>query len=170
MARRVVFCIMVLLFGVVCVKSVCAGEEATPEEVYRMVVKASEVLQVMGAEAIPEFNDPKGEFVWKDSYVFVADCTVPTAVAHPFIPALVGPDQSNLQGAQGHYFVADLCKATEDPNGGWTEYWWPKPGYPRDQAFRKISFSIDVPGQPYQLSAGIYNEAMSVDELNATLR
>jgi cytochrome c len=169
MVRRFFVCAIICVLSLAVVKPVCAGESATPEEVFEMVVRASEVLQIMGEEALPEFNDPKGEFVWKDSYVFVADCSVPTATAHPFIPALIGPDQSNLQGTRGNYFVADLCKATESPNGGWSEYWWPRPGFP-DQDFRKISFSIDVPGQPYQVSAGIYNDSLTVEELNQILR
>ncbi len=168
--RKKVLIMGICMFGFLGFQSVQAGEEASPEEVYEMAVKAADVLDIMGEEALPEFNDPDGEFVWKDSYVFVADCSVPTAVAHPFIPELVGPDQSTLEGTRGNYFVADMCEAAEHPNGGWTEYWWPRPGYPDGEDFRKITFAINVPGQPYQVSAGIYNEEITIEELNETMR
>ncbi len=170
MVKTFLIGIGICIFSLFAAVPVHAGENATPEEVHEMVVKAADVLRVMGEEALPEFNDPNGEFVWKDSYVFVADCSVPTAVAHPFIPELVGPDQSELQGTRGTYFVAELCRVAEHPNGGWFDYWWPRPGYPDDEDFRKISFSINVPGQPYQVSAGIYNDDMTIDELNEILR
>ena len=49
-----------------------AQDKATPTEVYEQVNKASEMLTQLGEEGLPAFNDdPKGEFVWKDSYVFV---------------------------------------------------------------------------------------------------
>jgi cytochrome c len=43
--------------------------KATPKDVYDIVLKAYEVVKALGDEALPAFNDPKGEFLYKDTYV-----------------------------------------------------------------------------------------------------
>ncbi len=147
-----------------------AEDTATPQEVYQKVIQASEVLEALGEDALPEFNNPEGEFVWKDSYVFVTECSKWTVAAHPFAPQLIGQDLENLQDKEGNYFFQNFCRVAKDPNGGWTAYWWPKPGHPEDELFRKISFTIQVPNRPYQVTAGIYNDEVTVEELNTTLK
>jgi len=34
---------------------------------------------------------------------------------------------------------------------------------------RKVSYALDVPGQPYQVIAGIYEPILSIGDLNAML-
>ncbi|MFO7861594.1 MAG: hypothetical protein R6U41_10260 [Desulfosalsimonas sp.] len=57
----VVFC----SFGFI--HSAIAEERATVEEIYEMCIKAANVLEVLGHDALSEFNNPEGEFVWKYS-------------------------------------------------------------------------------------------------------
>ncbi|MCB2184981.1 MAG: cache domain-containing protein [Deltaproteobacteria bacterium] len=58
-----------------------------------------------------------------------------------------------------------MCDGAKDPKGRWVEYMWPrKKG---EQPSRKIAFIIQVPGQPYQVAAGIYNDTITLDELNS---
>ena len=56
----------------------------------------------------------------------------------------------------------------KDPNGVWVEYWWEKLG--EEKPARKISFMVQVPGQPFQVTAGIYDDSTSVEELNKSLK
>lgn len=145
---------------------VLAGESATPQEIYAKVIEAAGVLEELGAEGLAAFKDPKGEFVWKDTYVWVMDCANWTLFAHPLMPELVGKDLKMLKDKKtGRLFFQEMCGATKSPQGGWTEYWWPKPGQPKDKIFRKISFAIQVPNQPYQVAAGIYNDTMTIEDL-----
>ena len=58
------------------------AETATPEEIYEGVLKGAEVLQSLGEEGLVAFNDPKGEFVWKDTYVQVYKCEAKQIVGH----------------------------------------------------------------------------------------
>jgi signal transduction histidine kinase len=147
------------------------GEQASVEEVYDMVLKAANVVEQLGDEALKEFNNPKGEFVWKDTYVWVLDCSVPTNAAHPFRPDLVGKDLTELKCKKtGKLFFQEFCKIGKNPNGGWVEYWWAKAGQPKDQLFRKITFVIQVPGSKYQVAAGIYNDSVTIKELNETAK
>jgi hypothetical protein len=149
----------ILMFG----STVWAGERATPKDVYELVVKAYEVLSTLGEDALPAFNDPKGEFVYKDTYVYVLQCPE-YVVAHPFaIDKLKGRDLSNVYPHQ-----KTLCEGDKNSFGGWVEYEWPKPG--SDNPERKISFVLQVKGTPYTVSAGIYNSDLTIAQLNGTIR
>ena len=135
---------------------------AAPEDVYKLVLTAYEVVKALGEESFPAFNDPKGEFVYKDTYVFVQRCPN-EMMAHPFaLDKLKGVDLNKFP------FNASICEATNQPSGGWIEYDWPKPG--ETTPSRKVSFAIKVEGTPYSVIAGIYNDTASIDDLNKTLR
>ena len=136
-----------------------AGDKATPEDVYRLVMNAHTVLTQLGDEALPAFNDPKGEFVFKDTYVFVQQCPK-TMAAHPFaMEKLRGKDLSKITPI----INKKMCDAAKNPNGEWIEYKWPKPG--EENPVRKISFILPVEGTPYMVAAGIYNETVSLESL-----
>ena len=137
--------------------------QATAEDVYNLVLKGYEVVQTLGEESFPAFNDPKGEFVYKDTYVLVQICPS-KMVAHPF--ALQKLKDVDLTKATN--FNAQLCEAADQPGGSWEEYYWPKPG--ETEPSRKISYGIKVEGTPYTIFAGIYSDTAKVDELNKTLR
>jgi signal transduction histidine kinase len=57
------------------------------------------------------------------------------------------------------------CEAGRKPGGGWFEYPFPKPG--AREPSRKISFVLAVPGTPYVVGAGVYDEKITLDELEA---
>lgn len=136
-----------------------AGDMATPADVHKLVVSAYDVVKVLKDEALPAFNDPKGEFVYKDTYVFVLQCPQ-YVVAHPFaLEKLKGKDLR-----KDFPFQVSLCEAGKDSDGSWVEYEWPKPG--STEPSRKVSFSIHVAGTPYTVVAGVYNDTDSIEDLN----
>lgn len=149
-----------------------AGDGATPREVIAKVQEAADVVKEQGEAAFAEFNDPEGRWVWGGTYVWVQECgedsLSPTLVTHPVKPALIGKDLSRLKDKNGVYFFLEFCEVCKNPNGGWVEYQWPKPG--EKQASRKISYIIDVPGTPYEVGAGIYDEDVSLEELNRMIQ
>ena len=137
--------------------------KATTEDVYNLVLKAFEVVQSLGDEALPAFNDPKGEFVFKDTYAYVERCPN-EMVAHPFAMAkLKGVDLS-----KSFAFNNKLCVASDNPMGGWAEYNWPKPG--ETEPSRKVAYGIKVDGTPYTIFAGIYSDTAQIEDLNKSLR
>ncbi len=142
-----------------------AGENATPQEVFEMVLKGATVMENLGEEGLEAFNDPKGEFVWKNTYVQVYNCDARQTVGHPNASYLKFTPEAwwKVQDKKGIYLTRLLCEASKDPYGGWVEYWWPKSG--ETEPSRKITFIIQVPGQPYQVSAGIYDDTVSIEEL-----
>ena len=92
----------------------------------------------------------------------------PSLVTHPIKPKLIGKDLSKLKDKNGNYFFIQLCEATKNPKGGWVEYLWPKPGEKKHS--RKISYCRNIPGTPYEAGAGIYNDSITLDELEKLLK
>lgn len=143
-----------------------AGETATPQEIFDMVIKGVSVLESLGDEGLQAFNDPKGEFVWKDTYVQVYNCDASKIVGHinPKLLEWSTDTFQTLKDVKGNSITKLICEAAKNPQGGWVEYWWPKPG--EKEPSRKITFVIQVPGKPYQVSAGIYDDKITIAELD----
>lgn len=139
-----------------------SSDKATTQDVYDLVLKAYDVVKNLGDKSLEAFNDPKGEFVFKDTYVYVMKCPSEMA-AHPFA-------MDQLKGTDLNKFPhnASICEAAKNPSGGWIEYMWPKPG--EKEPSRKVSFAIKVEGTSYQVVAGIYNDTDKIEDLNKTLR
>ncbi len=141
-------------------------DAATAEGVIAKVHEAAKYLHDKGQAGFPDFNK-NARWVWKDSYVFVYSCRDNRMIAHPLRPDLVGKPILQMEDDKGNLLFQKLCDASKQPGGGWVEYWWPKPG--EAKASRKISYtqSTEVSFQPdVRVGAGIYDETMSVEELN----
>lgn len=147
-----------------------AEETATPKEVFDMVVKGAYLLENLGEEGLAAFNAQNGELTWKDTYVQAYNCGERQIPGHPS-PAVreFTPEKFwSLQDANGVFICREICAAAKNPNGGWIEYQWPKRG--EDTPSRKITFVVQVPNTPWQVSAGIYDDKVTLEELNKTLK
>ena len=145
--------------------SVQAGEmeSATAAEVVEKVTAASAALSEAGEAGLADFQGDN-QWAWKDTYVFVYDCEADQAVAHP---TLTGKPIMHIKDkADKELFVA-LCAAGNQEHGGWVSYMWPKPG--AEEPSQKVSYAMSVPNTTYQVSAGIYDDAASVEKLNKML-
>ncbi|PIE82875.1 MAG: calcium:proton antiporter [Candidatus Contendobacter odensis] len=141
-------------------------QAATAKEVIAKVHAAAKYLHNKGQAGFPDFNN-NADWVWKDSYVFIYSCRDNKMIAHPLRPDLVGKPVLQMEDDKGNLLFQELCKASSKANGGWVEYWWPKPG--EGKASRKISYTqrTEVSFQPdVRVGAGIYDDTMSVEELN----
>ena len=161
--------LFVVLFGVVVSvflnSPLQAGDSATAQEVVQKVNEAIAYVGKTGKSKFTEFNDQKGKWEWGGTYVFVMKCEpFPSLVTHPIKPKLIGRDLSKLKDKTGNYFFIQLCDVTKNPKGGWVEYLWPKPG--EKKSSRKISYCRNIPGTPYQAGAGIYDDSISLEDLN----
>ena len=160
-------CLFLLVLGTA--GPVLAGEKASAEDVYNLVLAAASTLEQLGENGLVAFNSD-GEFSVKDTYVWVINCEAQRIVAHPN-NKLIGLDitkiiDKNTDESKRKALVMELCQCVKNPNGLWTEYWWEKLGAPEPS--RKIAFTLQVPNQPYQVSAGIYDDILTVAELNGT--
>lgn len=165
----IVTAVLAALMMAVAVGTVAAEEMATPEEVIAKVKEAADFLSKNGEAGLAQFNDPKGPWVYKDTYVFVTDCSKDEMVGHPMSGVLGAKLSGIMDKKDGTIPVGkNLCEAAKNPNGGWVEYFWTKLG--SEEPVRKISYMLKVPGQPYEVGAGIYDETKSLDELNGMIK
>ncbi len=144
-----------------------SAEKATAKDVIKKVKQAAKFLQKHKKNGLKEFNKKNGRWVFKDSYIFVFSCSNGEIMGHPIKPQLVGKKLLSLKDIKGNLFFVQMCNSSKKKNGGWTEYWWPKPGEKKPS--RKISILMKVKGTNYQIGAGIYNDSKSVNELNKLL-
>ncbi|HEV8524688.1 MAG TPA: cache domain-containing protein [Terriglobales bacterium] len=162
----VVLGVAILVFAL---SSLAVGQEkATPQEIVNKVQQAASTL-AKSAEAKPgeasltQFNQKDSPWVWKDSYIFVLDCSKPALAAHPIKPELIGKDVTTMKDTKGNAFFGQLCDATKKPSGVWVEYWWPKPG--ATEGSRKISYALKAGNTPFVVGAGIYDDNISIQQL-----
>ncbi len=140
-------------------------DKASPQEVVEILKKAADLVAKDKDAGLAVINDKNGGFVLKNTYVFAYDCSNGTVVAHPIRPHLIGKKFMALKDIKGNYFFVQMCEAAQRGKNEWVEYWWPKPDEKKPS--RKISLLINVPGiTGVQLAAGIYDDNISVQELN----
>ena len=163
----------VLMVFVACVSllpvsSGCAEEKATPREVMEKVREAAVYMQAAGERGLLDFASRESRWVWKDTYVWVLKCSDMTDAAHPINPKLVGRNLAGLKDVAGNYLFIQMCEAAKKSKGAWVEYWWPKVGEKKPS--RKVAYVLQVTGSPYQVAAGVYDDNISLDELNRMLQ
>ncbi len=159
--------------------SLAAAEEAaTPQDVIAKVKEAAAYLAKTGESGLKTFDSAESPYVWKDTYVFVYDCAGGIAyVAHP-VPATKPQKLDEDEDATGRLVGREFCKAATRPGGGWVEYMWWKPVKAEStkqlvyakKISRKVTYMLSVEGQPYEVGAGVYNDTLTVEELNALLK
>jgi len=144
------------------------ADAATAAEVVSKVREAAQYLNAKGLAGFADFNNNKdSRWVWKDSYVFVYSCLDDVMIAHPLRPDLVGKPILQMRDDKDHPLFQDMCKAAGNPDGGWVEYWWPKPG--EAKASRKISYVHSAPvsfKSDIQVGAGIYDDTLTPADLS----
>jgi signal transduction histidine kinase len=139
-------------------------EKATAQEIVNKVHEAASALASSGEAGLAQFNQKEGQWVWKDTYVFVLDCSKPTIAAHPIKPDLIGKDITSMKDTKGTAFFGQLCEATKKPSGVWVEYWWPKPG--EKEGSRKVSYALKAGNTPFVVGAGIYDDKATIEDLS----
>ncbi|MHC8493152.1 methyl-accepting chemotaxis protein [Thalassospira sp. SM2505] len=116
-------------------------------------------------EAIAQFHEiaGSGKYDGDIGYFFVFAKDGMTEM-HGANPALVGKNLGTLQDSAGNYFIRDLIKAGNNPKGGFSSYYWPKPGEDKDKTFEKMSYAHPLPWGTI-IGTGIY-----IDDVDAVFR
>ncbi len=132
-----------------------AGEKATTEECVQKAREAAAMINARGLdEAIKMIGDPKGPFVWKDSYVFLMDLNG-KMLAHPMRPELTQYEHVFLQtDATGKAIFVHFVNIAKNPGQGWVDYMWPKPG--KKSPSKKVTYIYKVPTKDLLVGAGVY--------------
>jgi cytochrome c len=142
-------------------------DHATAQEVVAKVREAASTLSK--TSDLAQFNQKSGPWVWKDTYVFIQDCSKKTMAAHPIKPEMIGQDLASVKDAKtGKSIYPDTiayCTMVQDsPSGIWGDYWWPKPG--ATEPSRKVTYHLAAKGTPYIVNAGVYDDKATIAELS----
>ncbi|CAN2039868.1 Double Cache domain-containing protein [Candidatus Magnetomoraceae bacterium gMMP-15] len=151
--KRIFTLTLVVLFALCLTNNAIAG--ASKEEVMTKCKEAADFFIKNGLEAAKqEINNPKGIFVWKDTYVFILDMDG-IIRAHPIKPKLIdNPKMMRLKDINGKLFFYDFVNVAKEQGQGWVDYMWPKPGEKKPS--HKNTFIYRIPGTDYVMGAGIY--------------
>jgi len=104
-----------------------AADKGSADDAVALVKKAAAHLNGAGKDkAMADFNDPKGQFVVKDLYVFVNDMNGNT-LAHGGNPKLVGKNVMDLKDADGKPFIREMYDVAKSKGKGWVDYKWVNP-------------------------------------------
>jgi hypothetical protein len=107
--------------------NVAAQELASPAEAEAMFDRAMAYVEENGLEAAREaFNDPEGEFIDRDLYVFCIDYDGLRTAFGPN-PAHVGRDVMSLQDRDGRPIVPGMIEVAQTGERRVFEYTWPNP-------------------------------------------
>lgn len=99
---------------------------ATPDDAKALVKEAVAFVKANGKEkALAEFNNPKGQFVRGDLYVFAVDFNG-VMVAHGANQALIGKNMMDAKDPDGVAYIAKFVEAGKQ-GSGWVDYKWPNP-------------------------------------------
>ncbi len=94
------------------------------------VKAAAALLRRQGRAAFPALRDPKGRFVFHETYVFV-DTTAGVELVNPAFPEVEGRKLMDLRDVAGKPMVRDYIALALRQGSGWTTYLWPQPGASR---------------------------------------
>ncbi len=83
-------------------------------------------------------------------------------VMHGANAALTNKPMGDTKDPTGTFFIRNLVEVGLKPGGGFSSYFWPKPGEDKDLTFEKLSFSQTLPWG-HVIGTGIYID--DVDEI-----
>ena len=151
--KKIATITLVLLLGIGLVGTAIA-ENATQAECIAKSKEAAQMINDKGLDAaISEINNKNGQFVWKDTYVFLMDLDG-TMLAHPIKPSLIGKNLLATPDTEGKMFFVDFVEVAKNQGEGWVDYMWPKVG--QEGPSPKTSYIYRVPGKNLLVGAGIY--------------
>lgn len=125
---------------------------ATQEEAKEMVERAAEYIKTHGKEkAFMEFNNPEGEFIKGELFIFAQDYNG-VMLAYGGNPALTGKCLIDDKDAAGKYLGRGMIEMAKRDGNGWFEYPYLNPYINKVQ--QKITY-IKAMGD-YYIACGVY--------------
>lgn len=104
-----------------------SADKGTAAEATTLVKKAADYLKANGKEkAFAEFNNPKGQFIDRDLYIFVFDLNGKT-LAHGTNSKLLDKNMIDLKDADGKHFIKEFIEVANTKSKGWVDYKWTNP-------------------------------------------
>lgn len=112
----------------------------------------------LAREMVRGLNYNKSGYFWIDDYEGINVCNPPD-------PSTEGKSRIELKDVNGKYLIKDIITNGRLPEGGFTDYWFPKPG--ETKADRKRSYSKSF--EPYKWVAGTGNYVDDIERVVVAL-
>jgi methyl-accepting chemotaxis protein len=88
-----------------------------------------------------------------DGYISVND-SQPVMLMHPFKKELIGKNLAQFTDPAGNHLFLDIVNAGRQPDGGFVNYLWPKPGH--DKPVAKTSYAMRFAPWDWYIVSGMY--------------
>ena len=157
MKKQIIIMAMLVLACLLMPFTAVAEDDATRAEIVEMCKKAEELLMVNRDAGIAEIANPEGQFVWKNTYVFLMDFDG-NMLAHPMIPQLTekGPlfHVADKNPDKPKMIFVEFVEIAKNNGEGWIWYMWPKPN--SREPVDKFTYIRRVGFTDLLVGAGIY--------------
>jgi len=128
-----------------------AQSKATRAECVAKVDQAVKEINEKGMEAtLKNIDDPKGLYVWKNSYVFCINDEDGNLLAHPFFRRKGFP-MKNFRDADGKKPFIDILKIANTDGKGWKNYMFEQSG---EAPKLKKTYFVKIPDKNVIVAAG----------------
>ena len=128
-----------------------AQAKATRADCVAKVDQAVKEINEKGPEtALKNIDDPKGPYVWKDSYVFCINDEDGNLLAHPFL-GRKGFPMKNYRDADGNKPFVDILKIANTDGKGWKSYMFVRSG---EAPKLKITYFVKIPDKNIIVASG----------------
>ncbi len=121
------------------------------------VDQACELIRQKGEAAFPELRRTDGQFVFRDTYVFV-DSAEGVELVNPAFPGLEGRNLLRLTNLEGKPLVREYIDLVKAKGSGWVSYYWPKPGERAPSLKHTFVKGVEHGGKLYIVGCGGYPE------------
>ena len=128
--KRLLICLLLAISSTLYVTASYAEDKGTAEEAVALVKKAGDYLKKNGKDkAFTAFNDPKGQFVDRDLYIFAFGANGDgIELANGGNNRLVGKNVLEMRDADGQYLIKNILAVANSKDGhAWLEYKWVNP-------------------------------------------
>lgn len=149
--KKVVAVLVTVALGMVFV-AMPAFADSSSDKAMALVKKAVEYCKANGKDkALSAFNDPKGQFVDGELYIFAYDFNGKN-LAHGAKADAVGKNFLDLQDTGGKYIVKDMIALSKTKGTGWVDYKYKNPTTSAVEAKSSYVEKID----DYFVGCGVY--------------
>jgi len=153
MKKFLFYALLSLSTAFVPLSAASAAERGTAAEASALIKKGIAYLKANGPEkSYAAFNDPQGQFVDRDLYLFVFDMNGKT-LAHGANKKLLDKNLIALKDADGKAFIKEFIDVANTKGKGWIDYKWP---HPQTKAIENKSTYIEKLDDGTLIGVGIY--------------
>jgi len=122
-----------------------------------MVNDAAAMLQKQGRQGYALLRDKRGDYYFKDTYVFVTSFEG-LEVVNPAFPMLEGRSVIHTVDAKGKAFVRVYIDRLKEQDSAWVTYQWPKPGETLPAQKEVYVKKVVIDGEPFAVGSGVYTD------------